>query len=129
MRDLCRRTPRGLRRLVEGHRGEAGIIVYGWFKRLIYWPEVRGWPVVTISVDGERLAMLDEVRRKPVWIPLMAGEHVVDFDGLNGRLHKQRIQLVPGEIRLIVFRPPLWLPLRRSTPARWCSRRVSADLA
>lgn len=127
MRDICRRNPWGLRRLLESHVGETGIVAYGWFKRLIYWPEVRGWAVVTINLDGHQRAMLDEVKRGPVWIGLAPGRHTIDFDGLNGRLHSDVVDIAAGQQALVAFRPPIWVPLRRPGQARWCKRPLPGE--
>lgn len=121
MADLCRRNPRALRRLLQRHVGETGVVVHGWFKRLIYWPSASGWEAVTVKVDGQVRATLDEVHRKPVWIPLEPGKYVLQFEGLDGTLRTERIEL--GEHPLLVgFKPPTWLPFKSPPPGRWCVR-------
>jgi hypothetical protein len=124
MTDLCRRKPRGLQRLLQRHSGETGLVVHGFFKRLIYWPPATGWEVVAVGTNGVDRVALDEVRRGPVWISLTPGEHLIELSGLEGLLRRDRVTLAEGQALLVAFKPPTWMPFTAVRDAQWCFRRL-----
>ena len=124
--DVCRRNPWGLGSLLGRHPGETGIVLYGRFKRLIYWPPPVGWEIVTVSINGTERARLDQAKRGPLWISLNPGEHVVEFSGLDPRqrLWSGQLKLAEQDAVLLAFKPPTWLPFTSPGPGRWCVRGV-----
>lgn len=124
MINLCERNSRALRRLRQLHSEETGLVVQGWFKRLIYWPPARGWEVVTVKVDGQRRATLDETRRRPEWIALKPGVHLVQFLGLDGELRAEEIEFGKHPV-LVAFKPPTWMPFKGPGRGQWCIRPLA----
>jgi hypothetical protein len=122
MTDVCRRKPRGLQRLLQRHSGETGLVVHGFFKRLIYWPPAIGWEVVTVGTDGADRVTLDEVRPGPAWISLTPGEHLIEFSGLEGPLWSDRVTVAEGQALFVAFKPPTWMPFTALRNPQWCLR-------
>lgn len=121
MKDVCR-DPWGLKRIVRRHQDQTGLVLYGRFNRLRGWLPHGDWDAVLVRVDGRDREVLDQVKRGPVWVPLDAGDHVVEFLGGRDPLHVERLQLREKEGLLIAFKPQEWIPLLGPTRDKWCVR-------
>jgi hypothetical protein len=125
MRDICAKTPHGLKNLLREHVSDTGIVVYGWFNRLRNWPEARGWDSVLIYVDGNKTdVVLNKSTRGPAWIGLSVGEHQLEFRGSNDILHFETVNLSDGETILVTFKPSHQIPFLSPTPAQWCMHKL-----
>lgn len=113
-----RRLPWGVRSLRRKHATEGGLIVYGWFNRLVGWPPRRGWEAVRVAADGSSEQFLDQKDRGPVFLPLRNGRHLVEFSGTEGRLFSTEITVRNNHV-LIDFKPAQWWPFLRATEPRW----------
>ena len=122
---VCQRDPWGLRRTVRRHTGETGVVAYGWYNRLRGWTSYGDWDAVLVRVDGRERAVLHQLKRGPVWIPLEPGRHVVEFLGGREPLRVEQVDLHDCEAVVISFKPQERIPFRRRpTREQWCLRRL-----
>lgn len=122
---VCARKPWGLRRQLRRHQGETGVFVYGWFPRL----RTAGrssWMSVGVWEDGSCRGTVEQLGKRPLWLPLQSGRHELEFrsagpckrDGSTPVVHLEHSSIV-----LVAFRPPGGLFLRRGQPVVWCEPR------
>ena len=111
-----------MQRVLSEHPGEAGIIVYGWFRRLLGGTPVDHWGAVLVRVDGENRTTLTQVKRGPMWVGADVGSHTVEFIVHGEVVRTEHVELRNGAATLIAFRPPRRLPHRK--PVEWSVRDI-----
>lgn len=118
MADVCERTPWGLSKVLRRHAGGTGIVAYGWFGRaLIGWTPRSGWAAVVVKVDGNQVAVVDDVKRGPFWIDVRPGSHRLEFVTSGRSLRSEELIVEEGQAMLAAFRPP-----NRRRSEEWCFR-------
>jgi hypothetical protein len=126
-RQLCRRRPWGLGSELRRHPAETGIIVYGWFMR---W-RLGGyseWSTAGATVDGEHRGVVQQLGPRLLWISVQPGRHSLDLDvGTSRRAFQADLDLAEGEVVLIAFKPPTWIPFRAPGDATWCAPRTVVE--
>lgn len=122
MGDVCGRTPWGLKRLLRHHPGETGIVAYGWFSRLRGWTPKGSWAAVVVKVDGQQVAVLDQLKRGPFWIDAGPGTHALEFVTSGRTLRSEEVTVEEGQVMLAAFRPPNRRPIASLRSEEWCFR-------
>jgi hypothetical protein len=126
-RQICHRQPWGLRRQLRRHRGETGIIIYGWFMR---W-RLSGyfaWSTVGAKVDGEFRGVVQQLGLRLLWISVPAGKRRLDLDvGQRRQAFQAELDLAEGQVVLIAFKPPTWVPFRKPGEPTWCQPRTVVE--
>jgi hypothetical protein len=113
-REVIGRTPWGVERLLRRHDGETGIVAYSWCSR------VRSHESITVKVDRDGVATLRGWRRGPVWIPLAAGAHYVEFVGRTKVFGSEQLVLPDGAVTFVAFKPPTRTIFFTRQSSRWC---------
>ena len=125
MAHVCERKPWGLDKVLRRHAGQTGIVAYGWFGRaLIGWTPKGGWAAVVVKVDGDHVAVLDDVKRGPFWIDVRPGTHRLEFLTSGRTLRSEELSLDEGQVMLAAFRPPNRRPIASLRSEEWCFRRL-----
>jgi hypothetical protein len=122
--DVCERTPRGVRRLLNRHRDEPGVVVHAWFGMLDALRPTGRSAAIRVYVDREHRASVDPWSHGPRWIALSPGAHFVEFRTAARVLGSEQLVLDGDAVSLLAFKPPNRVGLWRRTQSRWCVRQL-----